>query len=232
MQLGLGTNLWKGTTMTASIRPSLILHMDIDASEFSEDLVAEFKRSYSHVAAVKAAAQLSAPESGPASPSGNMLTMEMRLHRPSWDAADAQAAELWSSIMPTWLHNKFRKLSATITGFNDVQVEAGRNPIHYAWISIDLDDGPAIAFAANTDSSIPDNAIELIEAARSFTATGALGEGAAAVYMPSCDSLRSQYAAGSEADELSFDVDRSLWSVAYADGTVRLYDSNAEAFVD
>ena len=36
--------------MTATIRPSLILNMDVDARQYSDDLVAEVKRSYSYVA--------------------------------------------------------------------------------------------------------------------------------------------------------------------------------------
>ena len=36
--------------MTATIRPSLILNMDVDERQFSDDVVAEIKRSYSYVA--------------------------------------------------------------------------------------------------------------------------------------------------------------------------------------
>ena len=36
--------------MAATIRPSLILNMDVDERRYSDDLVAEIKRSYSYVA--------------------------------------------------------------------------------------------------------------------------------------------------------------------------------------
>ncbi|MFR5091371.1 MAG: hypothetical protein ACLTDR_04480 [Adlercreutzia equolifaciens] len=68
--------------MTATIRPSLILNMDVDERQFSDDVVAEIKRSYSYVApSVVAAVPASADV-----PIENTLRLVVRMHRPYWDA--------------------------------------------------------------------------------------------------------------------------------------------------
>ena len=61
------------------IRPTLILQMNLDESVYSEDVVAEIKRSYSYVAP----AVVQSHETGNAAPE-NIMRFVVKIHRPYW----------------------------------------------------------------------------------------------------------------------------------------------------
>ena len=85
--------------MTATIRPSLILNMDVDERQYSDDLVAEVKRSYSYVAPSVVVPVTSADAEAPVE---NTIRLVVRMHRPYWDANDTVACEQWDAVMPKW----------------------------------------------------------------------------------------------------------------------------------
>lgn len=115
--------------MTATIRPSLILNMDVDERQYSDDLVAEIKRSYSYVAPSVVTPVAPADAEAPVE---NTIRLAVRMHRPYWDANDAVACEQWDAVMPKWLKNMFYKVSSTVTACNDVRRKAGQEPLPYA----------------------------------------------------------------------------------------------------
>lgn len=282
--------------MTATIRPSLILNMDVDARQYSDDLVAEVKRSYSYVVPSVVAPITAADAKAPIE---NTLRLVVRLHRPYWDANDAAAREQWDAVMPQWLKNMFYKVSSTVGAFNDVRRKAGEGPVPYAWMEVEFGDNLTVAQATEADSAFPADALNVVERARDLACAGVLGEGAVRLSVPSRASWEAQRAAALEvarleeavesaaqeqaapgadgqaaeeaaeaaafvdgaaadaragvdaeatdeeasgnpaADEApalrfapAFEVDRTLWGVEYADGTVRTFDSAQGAFVD
>lgn len=180
--------------MAATIRPSLILNMDIDERQFSDDVVAEIKRSYSYVAPSVVAAR-PAPEDAPVE---SVIRLVVRMHRPYWDANDEAAREQWDAIMPKWLGNMFTKVSSTVLGCNNVRERAGAEPLPYAWMELELGDNLTVAQATNPDSSFPACALEVVERLRAMAAAGEL-EGAVRVSVPSRESFEAQRAAALEA---------------------------------
>lgn len=282
--------------MTATIRPSLILNMDVDERQYSDDLVAEIKRSYSYVAPSVVTPVAPADAEAPVE---NTIRLAVRMHRPYWDANDAVACEQWDAVMPKWLKNMFYKVSSTVTACNDVRRKAGQEPLPYAWMEVEFGDNLTVAQATEAGSAFPSDALNVVERARDLACAGVLGEGAVRLSVPSRASWEAQRAAAIEAvqteeatgsaaeervsegaealapvrdaeaaeameaaaavdgiaaeaeaagDEASgsaasdeapalwfapaFEVDRTLWGVEYADGTVRTFDSARGAFVD
>ena len=75
--------------MTAFIRPSLILRMDLDERLFNDECVSDNKRSYSYVAPslVQAHKQIDGqrPE--------NVMRFMIKLHRAYWDKSDEAAQQ-------------------------------------------------------------------------------------------------------------------------------------------
>lgn len=275
--------------MTATIRPSLILNMDVDERQYSDDLVAEIKRSYSYVAPSVVAPVTPADAEAPVE---NTICLVVRMHRPYWDANDAAACEQWDAVMPKWLKNMFYKVSSTVKACNDVRRKAGQEPLPYAWMEVEFGDNLTVAQATEAGSAFPSDALSVVEKARDLACAGVLGEGAVRLSVPSRASWEAQRAAAleaaqtemeaadiaveeqetkeaeapavgegaeaagavsdaaaesaaieapnaAEADEPpamrfapAFEVDRTLWGVEYADGTVRTFDSAQGAFID
>lgn len=292
--------------MAATIRPSLILNMDVDERQYSDDLVAEVKRSYSYVAPSVVASVTPADAEAPVE---NTVRLVVRMHRPYWDANDAAACEQWDAVMPKWLKNMFYKVSSTVTACNDVRRKAGQEPLPYAWMEVEFGDNLTVAQATEAGSAFPSDALSVVEKARDLACAGVLGEGAVRLSVPSRASWETQRAAALEAarpedDGLAdgtcesageaaeaaesvesveaiesveavepaepaepadavndaaaiegepavaepesaapdgapktvfapaFEVDRTLWGVEYADGTVRTFDSAQGAFID
>lgn len=286
--------------MAATIRPSLILNMDVDERQYFDDLVAEVKRSYSYVAPSVVAPVTPADAEAPVE---NTIRLVVRMHRPYWDANDAAACEQWDAVMPKWLKNMFYKVSSTVTACNDVRRKAGQEPLPYAWMEVEFGDNLTVAQATEAGSAFPSDALSVVEKARDLACAGVLGEGAVRLSVPSRASWEAQRAAALEAaqpedegladgtcesageaaeaaesvesaeaiesveavepadavddaaategepaaaepeaaapDEAprtvfapAFEVDRTLWGVEYADGTVRTFDSAQGAFID
>ncbi len=272
--------------MAATIRPSLILNMDVDERQYSDDLVAEIKRSYSYVApSVVAPMTVSDGE-----PIENTIRLVVRMHRPYWDANDEASQEQWAAVMPKWLSNMFFKVSSTVTACNDVRRKAGDGPLPYAWMEVEFGDNLTLAQATAANSAFPEDALAVTERVRDLMAAGAFGDGVARVSVPArslWEEARAEAiaAAATPADEAEptdeaagaddaaseavageglaavglageavegaeaagavgaeaaaaplmfapeFTVERGCWGIEYADGTERLFDSAAEAFL-
>lgn len=86
--------------MTAFIRPSLILRMDLDERLFNDECVSDIKRSYSYVA--PSLVQAHKPVDGQRPE--NVMRFMIKLHRAYWDKSDEAAQQLWEGVMPKWLH--------------------------------------------------------------------------------------------------------------------------------
>lgn len=180
--------------MTAFIRPSLILCMDLDSRLYSDEAVADIKRSYSYVAPSVVQSHEPADETRVE----NVLRFRIIMHRAYWDKNDAAAQELWANVMPKWLHNMFYKVSNTITASNKVHTERGEATSDYAWLELEFGENALMAIKTQSDSSFPDAAEDMVEQVRDLYAAGTLGEGVACVRIPSRESYEAQLAAAEE----------------------------------
>ena len=182
--------------MTAFIRPSLILRMDLDERLFNDEQVADIKRSYSYVAPSLVQAHEPADESRVE----NVMRFMIKLHRPYWDKSNAEAEELWQGVMPKWLHNMFAKVSNTITAANNVRAENGEPAFPYHWLELEFGDNALVAVKTGSDSSFPADGVDMVERVRDLMNDGALGEGVACVRIPSRASYEAQLAAAEAAE--------------------------------
>lgn len=182
--------------MTAFIRPSLILRMDLDERLFNDEQVADIKRSYSYVAP----SLVQAHEPADDSRVENVMRFMIKLHRPYWDKSDAEAEELWQGVMPKWLHNMFAKVSNTITAANNVRAENGEPAFPYHWLELEFGNNALVAVKTGSDSSFPADGVDMVERVRDLMNDGALGEGVACVRIPSRASYEAQLAAAEAAE--------------------------------
>lgn len=182
--------------MTAFIRPSLILRMDLDERLFNDEEVADIKRSYSYVA--PSLVQSHAPTDEQRVE--NVMRFMIRMHRPYWDKSDDAAQELWQGVMPKWLHNMFAKVSNTITAANNIHAENGEPAFPYHWLELEFDNNALMALKTGSDSSFPADGVAMVERVRDLMNEGALGQGVACVRIPSRASYEAQLAAAEAAE--------------------------------
>lgn len=182
--------------MTAFIRPSLILHMDLDERLFNDEQVADIKRSYSYVAPSLVQSHKPADEQRVE----NVMRFMIKLHRPYWDKSDAEAQELWQGVMPKWLHNMFAKVSNTITAANNIHAENDEPAFPYHWLELEFGDNALMAVKTGSDSSFPADGVDMVERVRDLMNEGAFGDGVACVRIPSRASYEAQLAAAEAAE--------------------------------
>lgn len=181
--------------MTAFIRPSLILRMDLDERLFNDECVSDIKRSYSYVS--PSLVQAHKPVDGQRPE--NVMRFMIKLHRAYWDKSDEAAQQLWEGVMPKWLHNMFSKVSNTITAANNVRAENGQPAFPYHWLELEFGDNALIAVKTGSDSSFPADGVDMVERVRDLMNDGALGRDIACVRIPSRASYEAQLAAAEQA---------------------------------
>lgn len=181
--------------MTAFIRPSLILRMDLDERLFNDECVSDIKRSYSYVAPSLVQAHKAGRRAAPE----NVMRFMIKLHRAYWDKSDEAAQQLWEGVMPKWLHNMFSKVSNTITAANNVRAENGQPAFPYHWLELEFGDNALIAVKTGSDSSFPADGVDMVERVRDLMNAGALGQDIACVRIPSRASYEAQLAAAEQA---------------------------------
>ena len=181
--------------MTAFIRPSLILRMDLDERLFNDECVSDIKRSYSYVAPSLVRAHKPVDGQRPE----NVMRFMIKLHRAYWDKSDEAAQRLWEGVMPKWLHNMFSKVSNTITAANNVRAENGQPAFPYHWLELEFGDNALIAVKTGSDSSFPADGVDMVERVRDLMNDGALGQDIACVRIPSRASYEAQLAAAEQA---------------------------------
>lgn len=211
--------------MTAFIRPSLILRMDLDERLFNDEQVADIKRSYSYVAPSLVQAHEPADESRVE----NVMRFMIKLHRPYWDKSNAEAEELWQGVMPKWLHNMFAKVSNTITAANNVRAENGEPAFPYHWIELEFGDNALVAVKTGGDSSFPADGVDMVERVRDLMNDGALGEGIACVRIPSRASYEAQLAVAEAAEAERRAAEQAAEAVDEAAGQEAVSDAAPEA---
>lgn len=195
--------------MTAFIRPSLILRMDLDERLFNDECVSDIKRSYSYVA--PSLVQAHEPVGGQRPE--NVMRFMIKLHRAYWDKSDEAAQQLWEGVMPKWLHNMFSKVSNTITAANSVRAENGQPAFPYHWLELEFGDNALMAVKTGSDSSFPAEGVDMVERVRDLMNEGALGEGIACVRIPSRASYEAQLAAA-EAAQAQAEADQAAAEAA------------------
>ena len=208
--------------MTAFIRPSLILRMDLDERLFNDECVSDIKRSYSYVS--PSLVQAHKPVDGQRPE--NVMRFMIKLHRAYWDKSDEAAQQLWEGVMPKWLHNMFSKVSNTITAANDVRAENGQPAFPYHWLELEFGDNALMAVKTGSDSSFPAEGVDMVERVRDLMNEGALGEGIACVRIPSRASYEAQLAAA-EAAQAQAEADQAA-GVAEGQEAVAAADVVAE----
>ena len=181
--------------MTAFIRPSLILRMDLDERLFNDECVSDIKRSYSYVS--PSLVQAHKPVDGQRPE--NVMRFMIKLHRAYWDKSDEAAQQLWEGVMPKWLHNMFSKVSNTITAANNVRAENGQPAFPYHWLELEFGDNALIAVKTGSDSSFPADGVDMVERVRDLMNDGALGQDIACVRIPSRASYEAQLAVAEQA---------------------------------
>lgn len=181
--------------MTAFIRPSLILRMDLDERLFNDECVSDIKRSYSYVS--PSLVQAHKPVDGQRPE--NVMRFMIKLHRAYWDKSDEAAQQLWEGVMHKWLHNMFSKVSNTITAANNVRAENGEPAFPYHWLELEFDDNALIAVKTGSDSSFPADGVDMVERVRDLMNDGALGQDVTCVRIPSRASYEAQLAAAEQA---------------------------------
>ncbi len=181
--------------MTAFVRPSLILRMDLDERLYNDETVADIKRSYSYVAPSVVCSHASADPNY----AENNVRFMVKLHRAYWDRNDAEAQQLWENVMPKWLHNMLNKVSNTITAANRVCAEEGTQGMDYAWLELEFGENALVVLKTASDSSLPADGVETVERVRDLMCAGELGEDVACVRIPSRASWEAQLAAAEEA---------------------------------
>ena len=181
--------------MTAFIRPSLILRMDLDERLFNDECVSDIKRSYSYVS--PSLVQAHKPVDGQRPE--NVMRFMIKLHRAYWGKSDEAAQQLWEGVMPKWLHNMFSKVSNTITAANNVRAENGEPAFPYHWLELEFDDNALIAVKTGSDSSFPADGVDMVERVRDLMNDGALGQDIACVRIPSRASYEAQLVAAEQA---------------------------------
>jgi hypothetical protein len=241
--------------MAALIRPTLLLRMDLDEGQYSDERVAEIRRSYSFIAPSSVLSHAKGPD-GPE----NVIRFLIKLQRPYWDSSEEGADELWETVVLKWLKNMFYKVSNTLTAFNSSARARGASGLDFAWLELEFTDS-LLALRLQTDSSIPQAALSLVQTARELTNTGPLRDvPAACIRIPSRTSYAAQLAnarrtaAKAEVDDADaddaaagaaatddqapsagqtgFEVDYTVWGIEGDDGTVREFDSATTVFAD
>lgn len=217
--------------MTAFIRPSLILRMDLDERLFNDKCVSDIKRSYSYVA--PSLVQAHKPVDGQRPE--NVMRFMIKLHRAYWDKSDEAAQQLWEGVMPKWLHNMFSKVSNTITAANNVRAENGQPAFPYHWLELEFGDNALIAVKTGSDSSFPADGVDMVERVRDLMNAGALGQDIACVRIPSRASYEAQLAAAEQAQAeaaVAAEQDESAGQSAEQAGTEGVAAADVEAVAD
>lgn len=173
----------------AMIRPTLILEMDLDERDFSEEMATDLRRAYMHISGN----QVKSHVAGDGAPE-NVIRFRMKMRKPCWDASEEGADELWCNVMPKWLRNMFYKVSANMVAFNRMRAESGDPQMIFSWLELDFGGSMLLSIHLNHDSSIPADAGEWVQAARSAWNEGSLGAGVVGVSIPSVASYATQAA--------------------------------------
>lgn len=241
--------------MVAMIRPTLLLKMSVDESVYTEDVAAEIKRSFSYVSPALIEHHATG-EHGVES----IIRFIVKMRQPYWSSAEEGADELWNTVMKKWLTNMFAKVSTTASSSNALRREKGEPTLVYSWMDVEFADAVTVSLRLGSDSSIPDDAVESIDAVRTYANEAAFGQGEVVrVRIPSRLSLASHVenlddatdAASKDvlgdaealADTSSREQDimeaaaaikptASIWGVEYADGSVREFDAASRSFIE
>lgn len=173
----------------AMIRPTLILGMDLDERVHADELVADLRRAYMHIAGSQVGSR-------PASegPLENVIRFNMKMRKPCWNLSDEGAEDQWQGVMVKWLHNMFYKVSANMVAFNRMRIEGGKAGMTFSWLELDFGGSMLLRIHLNADSSIPGDAQAWVEKARRLWNEGALGLDVASVSIPSEASYAEQAA--------------------------------------
>ena len=224
--------------MTAFIRPSLILRMDLDERLFNDECVSDIKRSYSYVS--PSLVQAHKPVDGQRPE--NVMRFMIKLHRAYWDKSDEAAQQLWEGVMPKWLHNMFTKVSNTIIAANNVRAENGQPAFPYHWLELEFGDNALVAVKTGSDSSFPADGVDMVERVRDLMNDGALGQDVTCVRIPSRASYEAQLAAAEQAQaeaaaaaeqgETAGQRDEQAVGVAAADRVAAAAEGEAVAVAD
>ena len=182
------------------IRPTLILHMDLDESIYSDNVVTEIKRAYSYVAPtmVKSHETLEgAPE--------NHIRFVVKIHRSYWLSSAEGADELWNEVMLKWLKNMVYKVSSTMVAYNRARRERIKPQLVFDWLEVEFGD-LVLAMRLNADCSLEEyGAVEFADHVRALANSGVLAGDIACVRMPSRARYEAQLAAveAARAEELA-----------------------------
>lgn len=126
------------------------------------------------------------------------MRLNVRLMKPHWNPADAEAQQLWSESFMPWLANATRNMSTAMHNFNTVLHPLGSGNVTYKWADFDFSPNAVLRVKMDDENRIPSAAPAFCDTVRSLCAEGVLGEDVVRVRIPSLASLEAQKAAYEE----------------------------------
>ncbi|MGN0038835.1 MAG: hypothetical protein ACI36Y_06875 [Coriobacteriales bacterium] len=178
-------------------KPSPIIVMDIDESLDSPELRLEVARCYPNVGAVQLRTH-SGEEGQP--PHNTVRLMTLFGMRSYLDSRAEGADERWNNVLLKWYESIVGKLCNHMKIFNRRQREIEGTEIYFDELVIELQEGALEArFHLDSNCDLPAREVRRLDQLREFYNSGMLGQGVAAVRMPSAASYEQQRVAGLEA---------------------------------
>ncbi|WP_165046098.1 hypothetical protein [Adlercreutzia sp. ZJ138] len=213
------------------IRPTLHLLMDLDERIYTDELAADIKRSYMHIAPTSVITHTSNDDNV-----WNFIRLKALASTPYWDKLDECQDQTWRDSMPRWMRNSFYKTSSAMLAFNNVN-ERHLDSLAFSWMEVEFNEAMTIVIRLDHTSKIPVCADQIIEQVRNACADKLLGKNPVRVWAPSPNSYIEQAAAHTvetdmPADEPDkeeapekrvvvepFDIDYSTWLIEREDGS-------------
>lgn len=185
----------------ATAKPSPIVVMDIDESLDDPELRLEVARCYPNVGTVQLRTHPGAEGQPPRNTVRLMTLFGMRSYL---DSSAPGANERWEGVLLKWYASIVGKLCNHMKIFNRRQREIEGTELYFDELVIELQEGQLEArFHLDSNCDLPVQEVQRLDELRELYNAGALGEGVAAVRMPSAASYEQQRAAGLEAKALA-----------------------------
>ncbi len=169
------------------VHPSLMLIASLDEREHNDDVAADVKRAFVHLAPTTVRSHPAAD------PACNVLQLKVNFAKKYWLSADEGADETWPHVRE-WLAGKRYFVGENIKSFNESRSKRSEQTVSYHEIDL-LMAKNTVRIAVEPAAALP--AFEdIAEQLRTLVNEGALGQGAAVeVVVPSSKSLAAQRAA-------------------------------------
>jgi len=218
--------------MASYPRPSLIIRVAVNDRELTADLAQRIKATYSYVGGTVVSGR-EPQEVDPSAP--NELVLDIRLHRPYWNAGDPAAQDMWENMMVRWLQNIEYKVGATVVNSYERDEERGCGGVPYRWVEFRFDAHAAIAVETDGGTRLPKDLVATLGRIRALMAAGALGADVVRVRIPrpaAADACPSEDEGPVAPEPVQPPVCAVRWTVERADGSSQAFDVERGCLVE